>query len=364
MSPTNSRFSNKGTEVCFVAHLLMKAFTSLPSASVLDDSSTTFRANMDYATYAQVAAARWSAVRGAARTAAAAAASEEAVAAPLTPRPAAYAGYVERAAKAWAAASKVAQQPVPMEVGRVTGRGKMRGGVFDVRREFWGDRLERSRRLLDLRMQMKTVNDVVVACGIPEDVREMVKERGVRMVVAGNCWTGGQGAVGVEEGLRGDGAYECRARRAWEEGQGVLVGVWKERMVVDCEADVRRRYAGRPDELYRRKTSRRWSVWRRAAAARASDAERAVVDAEREMKRRRGAVADIGTSSFVGYGWDNEARVYQFCDKINGKKELRERMLRKYGTREDGAEIGPREKAEIMAQTKELFHTKVMNRFA
>lgn len=177
--------------------------------------------------------------------------------------------------------------------------------------------------------------------------------------------------MGEKEGvvaLAGCGEFIARAKEGWTAGARVFVSVAKAGVDGDEEAEVRRRYNGRPDELYCRRTARRWSVWRRAAAARAADAERAVVDAEREMKRRRGTTGCVREEGagvgFVGYRWDTDEVVYAACDKINGKKALRERMLAKYGSVEAADEVGLREKAEIMAQTKELFHTKVMNRFA
>lgn len=289
----------------------------------------------------------------------------------------------------------------PMRIARRTGRGEPRSNeVFVVRGKRWEARhvIERERLAERGRVLRAGWGIGEVFCGVPDDViarragmraeKEMVgmvEEMQVEIVVDnevadGWWWGGGQvGECGVRKA--GSGTWAARARGIWEAGglsvtclgkrvrergeeEEVVVEV--EEWVVDVD-DVRRRYTGKPDELYRRRTARRWAVWRRAVGAAAAAQGKVVACAEREMKRRRGAdmldSASGGDVGFKAYGWDNKKNCYMFCDKITEKKGMREGMLRKYGEVSTVVEMSRREKAEEMAQTKELFHTRVMNRF-
>jgi hypothetical protein len=127
-------------------------------------------------------------------------------------------------------------------------------------------------------------------------------------------------------------------------------------------------YGGLPDEVYRRKHSKRYAVFRRQEKARAREEIRILASAEREMKRRRGhdlLLTDrlVGETDFAPFLFDNANNCYAFSSKISDKKTMRAAMVQKYSTVIADSGMSGIELAEHHANTKELFHTRVMNRF-
>lgn len=122
------------------------------------------------------------------------------------------------------------------------------------------------------------------------------------------------------------------------------------------------RYAGRPDELYRRRMGRRFAAHRREQR---SLAERA----EREMRRRRGSDRTqsgrrAGDTSFVPFAFAQPDGAFFFSNSIT---QARQTMLAKYTAPMPQAVAAPlegRDKAVQAAHEKALFHTRVHNRFA
>lgn len=117
-----------------------------------------------------------------------------------------------------------------------------------------------------------------------------------------------------------------------------------------------RRYAGLPDEMYRRHSGRRYGKWRRMNA-------NTIAKVEAEMVRRRGADRlEAGTVGASRYVYDGGEHVYAFSCRITAAPRLRATMVRKYSTRE-ATTLEPRPDAKQLASKTPMFHTRVMNRF-
>lgn len=140
---------------------------------------------------------------------------------------------------------------------------------------------------------------------------------------------------------------------------------------VDCFAEVRKRYLGKPDELYRRRTARRYAVWRRNRDELRREMERKEMFAEKEMKRRRGSDRlhsdrAAGDASFVPFMYEPGSHAYAFSSKITEAPKLRKVMVERYsqGACVQGESINRWERAKLAAETNPMFHNKVMNRFS
>lgn len=188
----------------------------------------------------------------------------------------------------------------------------------------------------------------------------------------------GRAEEGVEGLRRGDFVDGCglleyleRCRQVGLEGGRVLYGRCGRGVVhVDCAEEVRRRYAGKPDERYRRRMGRRYASWRRVREEREREMERREMVAEMEMKRRRGYDQLLtgrveGDASCVPFLYELRSCAYAFSSKISEAPKLRKVMVDKYskleGTREKG--VDGWEQARLVAENNPMFHTKVMNRF-
>lgn len=125
------------------------------------------------------------------------------------------------------------------------------------------------------------------------------------------------------------------------------------------------RYAGRPDELYRRRMGKRFAAYRRERRTRAERAEA-------EMRRRRGGDRTKSErcaedTSLVPFAFEQADGAFCFSRSITQAPRLRRTMLAKYGASRPQAVARPLDgmaKAKMAAEEKALFHTRVHNRFA
>lgn len=139
--------------------------------------------------------------------------------------------------------------------------------------------------------------------------------------------------------------------------------------VMDCAEAVRKLYAGKPDEIYRRKTSRQYAVWRRKQRQIQLADSRKLASAEHMMRDSRG-VDQLMTHrpaddrSFAPFLFDLESRAYAFSSRISEAPKLRDAMLQKYSTLDVSRHPTDSLKAaRLAAEVNPLFHTRVMNRF-
>jgi len=120
-------------------------------------------------------------------------------------------------------------------------------------------------------------------------------------------------------------------------------------------------YCNRPDEIYRRVSSKRFARYRRSK----TDVE----IAEAEMCRRRGADrlhTARGVNDPTVMVFDGGEHAYAFSSRISEAPRLRGRMVRKYTSaapqplvaRPEGVE-----RAIEFAENAPMFHTRVMDRF-
>lgn len=139
---------------------------------------------------------------------------------------------------------------------------------------------------------------------------------------------------------------------------------------LDSAEAVHKRYAGKPDEIYRRKTSRRYAVWRRQQRQAQLAESQKVSKAEHAMRDSRGVDQlmthrSVGDRSFAPFLFDLESRAYAFSSRISEAPKLRNAMLQKYSVpKASGNATDSLRTARLAAEVNPLFHTRVMNRFA
>lgn len=243
------------------------------------------------------------------------------------------------------------------------------------------------------RRDLKRVVNVVLACGIPKDVREEARERflGVRLeqrrrrTVKESADPKRVGRLDAEteeytqlcaNGIRVDWCgfvqHIERCRDGLDRGAVLLYpsGRKLQTSMTDTGEEVRKRYAGRPDELYRRKTARKFATWTRQRKQREQEILETLSRAENEMKRRRGhdhllSGRKAEDSSFLPFLFELDSSTYAFSSKITEAPKLRKVMLEKYSVvnQESADDLNTWEKAQHAAETNPLFHTRVMNRF-
>lgn len=134
----------------------------------------------------------------------------------------------------------------------------------------------------------------------------------------------------------------------------------------ELTAAVALRYAGRPDELYRRQSGRRFAAHRRACREAAVGRATKELKAEAEMARRRGGDRLRSAPGAPRYVFDGGDHAYVYGSRISQAPRLRESMLRKYSAPApqplapvpDALQI-----AKQCAESRPMFHTRVMNRF-
>lgn len=246
----------------------------------------------------------------------------------------------------------------------------------DVRRDKWllAGHLERHRK----RAVNRILRDVVVACGIPEDVRSMWRKRFLtsrkksweKVAFTGRIGIKEEGDVLAydEEDQSGYTVHVARCRDALRKGCKTLMrqGEFARR---DTFEEVRKRYIGKPDEIYRRRTARKYARYRREKREREAEALKQSTRAEMEMKRRRGhdhllTARDNGDASFAPFLFELDSNAYAFSSKITDAPKLRKLMIDKYSKDDNGAnDVNGWQKAHLAAETNPLFHTRVMNRF-
>lgn len=188
--------------------------------------------------------------------------------------------------------------------------------------------------------------------------------------------------------------HVSRCRASLASGASRLLSQASERTVVHVTAEaVRRKYAGKPDEIYRRKNSKRYAAWKRRVQDMAKASQSRVQSAEHKMRSSRGydqllTQRSYGDTSFAPFLFDTESHAFAFSSKISEAPKLRKVMLDKYASSDErnknytletcatsaattnGSEGSQRQvvvdslqKAHVAAQTNPLFHTRVMNRF-
>lgn len=173
--------------------------------------------------------------------------------------------------------------------------------------------------------------------------------------------------------------HAARCAASLERGDSALPAAAQSRVndaTADGEVDTfektRGIYAGKPDALYRRRTSRKYAAWRRVQR----DLETAQLqkqrDAERAMRASRGpdylqTGRKAGDTSFVPFLYELDSKAYAFSSRISQAPKLRKAMVDKYsaGGEIAGGGVGTNglAKAHLAAETNPLFHTRVMNRF-
>eukprot|EP00177_Eucheuma_denticulatum_P002822 GFKZ01005061.1.p2 GENE.GFKZ01005061.1~~GFKZ01005061.1.p2 ORF type:complete len:371 (+),score=59.91 GFKZ01005061.1:77-1114(+) len=246
----------------------------------------------------------------------------------------------------------------------------------DVRREKWllACRLERHKK----RAVIQHLRDVVVACGIPEDIRSMWSERFLTRAKKDWIKVTFTGIVGGKkegdvlaydaEDESGYAVHVTRCRDASRKGCKMLIrqGEVDRR---DTFEEVRKLYMGKPDEIYRRQTARKFARYRREKREREAESLKQSTRAEMEMKRRRGhdhllTARGNGDASFAPFLFELDSNAYAFSSKITDAPKLRKVMIEKYSKDDNGANnVNGWQKAQQAAETNPLFHTRVMNRF-
>lgn len=133
--------------------------------------------------------------------------------------------------------------------------------------------------------------------------------------------------------------------------------------------ETRRRYAGKPDEMYRRKNSRKFASWRRRMQElRLATAKRAE-NAETNMRATRGydqlqTQRSYGDRTLAPFLFQSDTHAYAYSSRISEAPKLRKVMIEKYSTLTTvGSAVDPYRKAVEAAENSPLFHTRVMNRF-
>lgn len=138
---------------------------------------------------------------------------------------------------------------------------------------------------------------------------------------------------------------------------------------IDTPESVRLLYDGKPDEIYRRKTSRRYALWRRKQRNLQTKESHIVAMAQRAMRDSRGhdqllAHRKTDDRSFAPFLFDHQSGAYAFSSRISDAPKLRNAMLQKYSELDIVEESASSlETARLAAEANPLFHTRVMNRF-
>lgn len=295
--------------------------------------------------------------------------------------------YLQQAARAYKLAKDAPPPPQSRrrrQFAALLGTGEIVEALAaDVRRAKWvvASILEKHRR----NAVRQGFIDVVVACGIPWDVRQSARQKylkrdqrlwGALTIVEkiGHA----EGSMESNEAdwneLRGDvsgfGQHVARCQEGLRAGLTTLYARgMRKHTRLDSFEDVKRRYVGKPDEVYRRKTARKFATFRKQRQQMEGVSLQALGLAEVEMKRRRGhdhllTSRATGDSSFAPFLFELDSNAYAFSSKITEAPKLRKVMINKYSARTD-FERGPNalEKAKQVAETNPLFHTRVMNRF-
>jgi len=128
---------------------------------------------------------------------------------------------------------------------------------------------------------------------------------------------------------------------------------------------VAREYEGKPDELYKRKCSKRYAAFKRKRAELERRENRKFRRAETEMLRRRVREGDrvrAAETSLNRFFFCNEKNTYAYCTKIPEAGRCRDTMLEKY-SRPEPAEEETLTAQEILT-SKPSFNMRVMNRFS
>lgn len=294
--------------------------------------------------------------------------------------------YLEHAARRYIAfkahcISNPSPQSSPL-VSRALGTGSpIHNPIFKVRRERWlqwlGEKAHRAR--LPMFPTLSTLSHILpLICGIPSDVRaryaKLHRAHLTKMAVRprpcvlkpprrlGNITHHDQNII-VHVALH---EHVARCRASLANGHAMLTtGV---QMPLDTFDQVRARYAGTPDPLYRRKSSRKFAAHRRRRREMAAAAARRVTDAEAGMHARRGhdqvlSGRKAGDTSFAPFLYELDNGAYVYSSRITEAPKLRGKMIDKYSTPAKCVGVDSWQKAQVAAETNPLFHTRVMNRF-
>lgn len=264
----------------------------------------------------------------------------------------------------------------------------------EIRRERWQLARVREAHFANAIRITKLV-DLVSACGIPKDVREMAAKAFLEFQLlkrrrtcqptppierALGCTLGCANSedIGLTDAAtrpKGYHTHVARCRASIASGGNALQPGRKEyegTLKVDTFEDVKRIYSGKPDELYRRKTARKFATWRRKHREAEKERVYQELQAENVMKKRRGydqilTSRTSGDASFAPFLFDLNNQTYAFSSKITEAPKLRKIMVDKYSAEtssSDGHVLNNWQKAHQAAENNPLFHTKVMNRFA
>jgi len=131
-------------------------------------------------------------------------------------------------------------------------------------------------------------------------------------------------------------------------------------------------YGGSPDEVYRRKSSKKYAAYKRMVREReaeeASRLGRAEAHRRRVLQRQgdRLRTTEHSEQGFRTMRFCNENTAYAFSASITQNHKHRDSMIGKYlhsAQHEKAPEKDSFEIAEECARTKPMFHTRVMNRF-
>lgn len=243
----------------------------------------------------------------------------------------------------------------------------------EVRRQRWLVYLSEARHRLNVRLSSVQISHPI-PCGIPLDIRMKYAslKRTTKIIYKKRFQfsTSKLGKVNVDEQL----LLPClehteRCEQSIENGSTCLQPLTQKQMQVDTFDAVRIRYQGKPDELYRRKTSKKFAAWRRRMRDADLIVSRHESNAEHKMKISRGydqllTQRSYGDTSFVPFLYETDSHAYAFSSRISDAPKLRKAMIDKYSAKDTNEQVDLLQKAHIAAETNPLFHTRVMNRFS
>lgn len=227
------------------------------------------------------------------------------------------------------------------------------------------------------------LRDFVLSCGIPADVRKSAHDRFLRRGTSKQAKVSHTVMMNVGRAQENEKIDEICANAngfAQHVGrcrEGIRIGLKalkltsdnKAKVKLDSFEEVKKRYTGKPDEIYKRKTARKFARYRRKRREEEEKMHKTCNRAEAEMKRRRGhdhllTTRKNGDSSFAPFLFQLESNAYAFSSKITEAPKLRKAMLSKYSTKDESyGKANGWDKAQEAAEANPLFHTRVMNRF-
>lgn len=295
--------------------------------------------------------------------------------------------YLQKACSAYYRAKSAISKKRPRLANKL-GHGEPAEHLFaSIRKDKWMRRLAEQKHRLQV-MNEAPFTDFVKPCRIPTDILRraasrfsLYKQRLLRKATLKSELCGSVlGRLSVCQDIlppriRNESSYAIHVSRCEEillRGENTISArIEVVSVVCDTFEDVRRRYKGRPDEIYRRKTARKYATWKRMQREQERLKKEGYMKAENEMKRRRGhdqllTSRPTGDASFAPFLYELNNNTYAYSSKITEAPKLRKIMIDKYTGDTDGGnqDLNQWQRAQQAAETNPLFHTRVMNRFS